>query len=296
MLLHEFTGALVSRTIDRSHSRVPEHAHDWPMLSLFVLGAYFNRTEVGERYVCGPSAVLYGAGARHANTVSTDGFEQIEIEFDPAWLQFSGLPLAPVVHLLGGRIGAATRAMIHACGEAMDEERFATALRRFLTIAVTQSPGSCPVWVDQVTRRLRQNAAVRVHDLAREVDRHPSWLGAAYRQAVGEGILETATRLRVEHAVRLLRETDLTYCEIANDAGFFDQSHMNRSFRRVLDRLPSTVRDEKAGFRDFPIRAYVSERCERCELGEHQQLRGRARLRTAGNNAARESRASYRTE
>ena len=185
MLLHKFTGALVSRTIDRSHSQVPEHAHDWPVLSLFVLGGYSNRTEVGDRYVSGPSAVLYRAGARHANTVSTDGFEQIEIEFDPAWLRFSGLPHIPVAHLAGGRIGAATRAMIDSCGRPMDEERFATALRGFLTIAVEQSPGTRPVWVDQVIRRLRQNPALRVTDLAREVNLHPSWLGAAYREAVG---------------------------------------------------------------------------------------------------------------
>lgn len=253
MLLHKFTGAVVSRTIDRSHSHVPEHAHDWPMLSLFVLGAYSNRTEVGERYVCGPSAVLYRAGARHANTVSTDGFEQIEIEFDPAWLRFPGLPGIPVAHFAGGRIGAATRAMIHSCGKVMQEERFATALRGFLTLAVEQSPRTHPVWVNQVIRRLRQNTALRVNDLAREVGRHPSWLGAAYRQAVGEGILETATRLRVELAVRLLRETDLTHCDIAHDAGFCDQSHMHRSFHRVLGRAPSAVRDEKSRFRDFAI-------------------------------------------
>ena len=252
MLLHKFTGAFVSRTLDRSYSQVPEHAHDWPVLSLFVLGAYSNRTEVGERYVCGPSAVLYGAGVRHENTVSTDGFEQIEIEFDPAWLCFAGLPRLPVAHLTGGRIGAATRTLIHACGKEINEQRLATALRQFLTLAVEQSPGSLPGWVDQVTRRLRRNAALRVKALAREVDRHPSWLGAAYRQAVGEGILETATRLRIEHAMRLLRETRLTYCEIASDAGFCDQSHMNRSFRRVLGRLPSTVRAERSEFRDFP--------------------------------------------
>jgi YesN/AraC family two-component response regulator len=64
-----------------------------------------------------------------------------------------------------------------------------------------------------------ENPGMRVHDLARELDRHPSWLGAAYRQAVGEGILETAARPRVERAARLLRE-----------------------------RLPSTVRVEKSAF------------------------------------------------
>jgi AraC-like DNA-binding protein len=249
VLLHKFTGAVVSRIIDRSHSQVPEHAHDWPVLSLCVLGGYSSRTEIGERYVCGPSAVLYRGGAHHANTVSADGFEQVQIEFDPAWLRLSGFPRIPVAHLAGGRISAATRALIHACGSAVDEERLAMATRRFLALALQQSPISRPAWIDQLTRRLRQNPGMRVHDLARELDRHPSWLGTAYRQVAGEGILETAARLRVERAARLLRETESSYCQIADDAGFCDQSHMNRSFRRILHRLPSAVRLQRSGFR-----------------------------------------------
>jgi AraC family transcriptional regulator len=249
VLLHKFTGAVVSRIIDRSHSQVPEHAHDWPVLSLFVLGGYSSRTEIGQRDVCAPSAVLYRARAHHANTVAADGYEQVQIEFDPAWLQLPGVPRIPVAHLAGGRIGAATRALVHACDTAADEERLAMALRRFLALALGQAPTGHPAWIDQLTCRLRQNPGMRVHDLARELDRHPSWLGAAYKQAVGEGILETAARLRVERATRLLRETELKYCQIAGDAGFCDQSHMNRSFRRILGRLPSTVRVERSGFR-----------------------------------------------
>lgn len=253
MLLRNFTGAVVSRIIDRSHSQIPEHAHDWPVLSLFVLGAYSNRTEIGERYVCAPSAVLYRAGACHANAVSADGFEQVQIEFDPAWLRLPGFPGMPVTHLAGGRIGAAACALAHACHSVRDEERLVTLLRQFLTLAREQSPVSRPAWIDQLTHRLRQNPGARVHDLARELDRHPSWLGAVYKQVVGEGILQTASRLRVERAARMLRETDLKYCQIAGDAGFCDQSHMNRSFRRILHRLPSMVRVEKSGFRHFPV-------------------------------------------
>ena len=252
MLLHQFTGASVSRIIDRSHSQVPEHAHDWPVLSLFVLGAYRNRTEIGERQICAPSAVLYRAGACHANTVSPDGFEQIQIEFDPAWLRLPGLPAVPAVHLTGGRIGAATRTLIQLCLGMTDEERLATALRQFLSRTLAQSPVSRPPWIDQVARRLREDTALRVQSLAKELDRHPSWLGTAYRQAVGEGILETAARVRVGRAARLLRETDLGYCEIAIAAGFCDQSHMNRSLRRILHRLPSAVRSERSEFRNSP--------------------------------------------
>jgi transcriptional regulator GlxA family with amidase domain len=108
-----------------------------------------------------------------------------------------------------------------------------------------ESKREFPTWVDTVIRRLRENTTVKACDLAREVQRHRSWLGAAYKRATGEGILETAARFRVERAARLLREADLSSACIAAEAGFCDQSHMNRTFRRVLGRRPSTVRSDR---------------------------------------------------
>jgi AraC family transcriptional regulator len=63
--------------------------------------------------------------------------------------------------------------------------------------------------------------------------------------------MNTAARFRVEQAARLLRETDLPLAYIATDAGFCDQSHMIRTFRRVLGRLPSAVREDKEHFRQM---------------------------------------------
>ena len=78
---------------------------------------------------------------------------------------------------------------------------------------------------------------------------HPTWLGAAYKQAAGEGLVDTAARFRVECATRLLRETSLPYVDVAIEAGFFDQSHMIKTFRRILGRRPSSVREDKKHFR-----------------------------------------------
>ena len=86
-MLRELSGASVRRVIDRKEAQLPEHAHDWPVLSLFVLGSYANHTEFGETRIAGPSAILYRAGASHRNVVGSVGFEQIAIEFDPAWLE-----------------------------------------------------------------------------------------------------------------------------------------------------------------------------------------------------------------
>ena len=68
----------------------------------------------------------------------------------------------------------------------------------------------------------------------------------AYRAWRGEGLAETARRLRVERAALLLRGSDAPLADIALAAGFCDQSHMNRAFRAVLDRTPLDVRLETA--------------------------------------------------
>jgi AraC-like DNA-binding protein len=241
--------------IDRSHACVPEHAHDWPVLSLFVIGSYLNETEVGRRFICGPSAVLYRAGAAHRNTTAAVGFEQIEIEFDPAWLEYRLLPGEPVTRWIGGRVGREARYLAQACEAEASATHLRAALQRFLEAASRQPQGEPPGWIGTMTRRLGEDTSLTINDLAAEARRHPSWAGAAYRQATGEGLQETAARFRVERAVRLLRESGQPYAAIAVDAGFCDQSHMNRTFRRVLGRSPSVVREERRDFRQKPLPA-----------------------------------------
>jgi AraC family transcriptional regulator len=247
--LRSFSGAAVRRVIDRSRACVPEHAHDWPVLSLFVIGSYLNETEVGERFICGPSAVFYRAGARHRNTTAAVGFEQIEIEFDPSWLGHRLLPRLPVMLWVGGRVGIEARSLAHACQTEACEDRLRAALQRFLAGADRQPEREPASWISTVTRRLREDPTLKISDLATEARRHPSWVGSAYRHATGEGLQETAARLRVESATRLLRETGEPLSSIALEAGFCDQSHMNRTFRRVIGRSPVAVREDRWDFR-----------------------------------------------
>jgi len=253
-MLHGFSGATIRRTLDRSGAEVPEHAHDWPLLSLFVIGAYSNQTELGEEFISGPSAVFYAAGAAHRNTAGPDGFEQIEIEFDPAWLgDTTLLPDGPVLRLVGGCGGAAARSLAQVCTQGATEERIRAALRHFLEAVRFASPAARPAWLGDIARRVKEDPARRVTELARETGLHPSWLGTAYRKATGEGLLDAAARFRVEHATRLLRETDSAFSDIAAETGFCDQSHMIRTFRRILGRLPSAVREDRGHFRQGAV-------------------------------------------
>lgn len=245
----DFGGVRVRRVLDPSWAVVAEHAHDWPMISLYVIGGYRNVTDYGEREIAGPSMVFYRPGAAHRNVAGEAGFEQIEIEFDLAWLGRSALPPEEVLIRVGGTCGALARSVALRCEAGLPETELRTSLRHLLSLARMQSERPAGTWIDGVTKRLRADPGRRIADLAREVGRSPAWIGPAYRSLSGEGLQGVAARLRVERAARLLRESDEPLNAIAVEAGFSDQSHMNRTFRRVLGRLPTAVRKDRQFFR-----------------------------------------------
>ncbi|RYF92667.1 MAG: AraC family transcriptional regulator [Caulobacteraceae bacterium] len=247
--LRSFSGVRIRRVVDHSLAQVAEHAHDWPVLSLFVLGGYSNTTELGEARIDGPSAVLYRAGAPHSNRIGPAGFEQIEIEFDPDWLGRPLLPDAPVSRWLGGPAGEEAQGPLAAGLQAFDSVALRDRLRGFIRRASQQPVTSRAAWTCRVEQRLRDRPALRVRDLAAEAGLHPAWLGSAYRRATGESPSRAAARFRVEAAARLLRETDQPPAQIAAEAGFCDQSHMIRTFHRLLGRRPSAVRSDAAEMR-----------------------------------------------
>jgi hypothetical protein len=61
-VLFSFGGARVRRVLDPCRAVVAEHAHDWPLISLYVMGGYQNVTEHGEREIAGPSVLFYRPG------------------------------------------------------------------------------------------------------------------------------------------------------------------------------------------------------------------------------------------
>jgi AraC family transcriptional regulator len=73
------------------------------------------------------------------------------------------------------------------------------------------------------------------------------WLSRAYRCWRGEGLCEALRRRRVEAAAILLESSDKSLAEIAAAAGFCDQSHMNRAFKKHLGRTPSIARAAHLG-------------------------------------------------
>ena len=239
------SGATVMREVYTGHMRLPEHEHDGVTLTIPLVGGFQALSDVGESSIVGASAVLHPAGRAHAVSIFDDGVEVIGLYLDPDWLRWAGLgaKVDRTFYWTGGKAGALARRLARAwIADDWSEAMLAGYTVRCLRQAAVQEAPSKPRWMEHIDAAMAVPAPLRVGDIARKLDLHPAWLNHAYRAAMGEGLNEALRRRRVELAIRSLRRSDAPLADIALQAGFCDQSHMNRTFRAFLGRTPLDVR------------------------------------------------------
>ena len=239
--------AIASLTVLGAGRRIDEHVHDNPYLSLHVLGSYQERGDAGDMTIDGPAAAFHPAGSAHADAIGVRGLATVVIEFEPSWLRraVAGMGLERSRYWIGGRLGRQASRLARAwLGPASPERRFA-ATQAFLTAAANDaSHEQGPAWIAAASRIACDDPEIRTADLARDLGVSAEWVARAYRQSQGEGLREGRRRRRVEAALWLLGESDLPLAQVACEAGFCDQSHMNRAFNLTLGRTPAAVRAE----------------------------------------------------
>ena len=108
-----------------------------------------------------------------------------------------------------------------------------------------------PEWLSVVRELLHQHLdrPLRVADLARRVGVHRVHLGRVFQAQYGVPLREYHRRLRIEWAARQLVENDVSVGDLAQRAGFSDQAHFTRFFKRQLGMTPTAyrARERRAG-------------------------------------------------
>ncbi|WP_432139414.1 AraC family transcriptional regulator [Streptomyces sp. bgisy154] len=148
--------------------------------------------------------------------------------------------------LLRRRVGQLHTALARPGGELEAESRLtlvAERLRDSLRPARRTTPPRDPV----LARRLRELLDARVRDgitlaeAARLVHAHPAHLVRAFSAAYGIAPHQYLTSRRVDLARRCLLD-GLPPGEVATAAGFYDQAHLTRHFRKVVGVTPGRYR------------------------------------------------------
>ena len=83
---------------------------------------------------------------------------------------------------------------------------------------------------------------VTVEELARQVHLSPSQFNRRFKRLFQITPARHLLNVRIHAACHLLSTTRQTIASIAQEAGFYDQSHFSRSFRRVMHCSPGAYR------------------------------------------------------
>jgi AraC family transcriptional regulator len=105
-----------------------------------------------------------------------------------------------------------------------------------------------PRWLRSVSDLLREHCTDpwSLADVAAEAGVHPGYLACVFRRHFGCTIGEFIRRQRISLACRALAEGDTPLADVALLAGFADQSHFTRTFKRQLGLTPAAYRKTTA--------------------------------------------------
>jgi AraC family transcriptional regulator len=103
-----------------------------------------------------------------------------------------------------------------------------------------------PPWLKQAKELLhdRFSENLTLSEIASAVGVHPVYLTSEFRRRFHCSIGEYIRQLRISYVCREISDTDTPLVEIAVAAGFYDQSHFSRTFKKLIGITPAQYRNK----------------------------------------------------
>ena len=245
-------GCILARSEYPPNLRQLRHAHAPAYFSFVVNGAY--REAIGSRRrECLPGALLFHPAAEeHSVQFEQRSTAILRLELESSLVE--RLPLAPrrlreAMHLTSGRAPWIAR-RIHS--ELRHGDRLAPLAIEGLALELLaeafragHSTGRrAPEWLVRAREIIEGSyrEPLTVAAIAAQAGAHRVTLARGFRVHFGCSVAHYIRELRVRDACRALAQNELSLAEIAAHAGFCDQPHFTRVFRRITGMTPAAYR------------------------------------------------------
>jgi AraC-like DNA-binding protein len=157
---------------------------------------------------------------------------------------FGGLPLLDLANrvfdlesVLGGKAGV--ERLRQRMQEAADLGGALDLLEQWVTDRVRAGPSAHAVTRLALDRLARQRGTVRVEALADDLGVSARYLNSLFQRQVGLSAKGLGRVLRFGHALDVLDARGMQdLVNLAQDCGYYDQSHLNRDFRELAGLTP----------------------------------------------------------
>lgn len=236
------------------------HHHDRPTFAVILDGGFELRLSSPARHrsslACPPGTILaQPAGERHANHIAAGGARGIVLQPDPGGptlSQGTTRLLDDLHHFRDGPIATQARGMARelispdAVTPLALEGLVLEMLSEAARLVARRDPGRTETapWlrraVEFVHAHFREN--LRIDEIAAAAGVEPGHLTVAFRTVHRVPIGRYVRRLRVDWAADRLAATDTSIARIALEAGYADQPHLTRAFKRATGTTPAAYR------------------------------------------------------
>jgi AraC family transcriptional regulator len=253
----EIGGFLLTEDVYRPNLRIPRHSHELAYLSFVVDGSYTEHSKSKTRECTLGTAIFHPASETHSDSFQRAGGHIFSIELTPVWTQRLRNENCDIATPRIFNRGAVTFTVAHLLREFRSPDPFSALAIQGLVLQLlaqlgrqrhTLLPGSArwmKIVIDvlhaEFDRKLdlpllAHRAGIHPVHLAREFRRH-------HRCTVGEYIRQ----VRTGAACQRLSRSDEPISEIALRTGFFDQSHLTRTLKRLTGYTPAQYREQAHG-------------------------------------------------
>jgi AraC family transcriptional regulator len=216
-----------------------------PYLAVVVDGAMEKSFAGGMSFGAG-SALTMPAGAKHGARFGPQGARIVIVKARTASTTISFERLEELRGLGMGWLARRLAAELRASDDAapLAAEGLALELLAAVSRESSRRTDRFPTWLSAAEELLRARIGdcVRLSELAVEIGIPTVQVARAFRAHYGLSVGEYGRRLRVEWAAAEIAGCDRPLAEIAVQAGFADQSHFTRLFKRHFGMTPGQYR------------------------------------------------------
>jgi AraC family transcriptional regulator len=249
----EIANALLAEVRHSVGKTVAMHEHEAPYFSLLLEGAYRERGDSFDILYEPYTLVFHSAGTVHEDEM-LGACRFFAVNLLPEWArvveQLGGSP-AHVFELHGGDpVWLVLRLYREFLARADGSQATVEALLYELCAHVARQPTEDahePLWLSHVDAAIdeRFQEPIEIALMAAQAGVHPAHLCRTFRRFRNQTISDAVLRARVQHVARRLIECNESLSEIASEAGFADQSHMTRVFKRFTGYPPGEHRRQE---------------------------------------------------
>ena len=234
----------ISMTNHLANSNISVHAHSKPYLCLLASGTYKEESNTSD--IISQGEVLYRtANYEHSNSFSNKGGLCLNIEMNDCEqiMTLNELHLPSKVSKQKGVIELYK--LLYALKQGLPNDVINIYCYESMIAVINVFNGKGDLnWVKKMKERIDDNPieTISLDKLSIEFSLHPNYIVRKFKEITGFKLSEYLTKIRLEHSVKYLLSNEENITTIALESGFYDQSHFNKNFKKLLDTTPNHFR------------------------------------------------------